>query len=755
MKKFLIFTFFCCAWLTSCDKKENGGEVIDESSFTLRGGSIIVTNNSNSTAVTPLNVFPEGIPTDIEFSASRKGISLKSGNDAGESLQLLKGNDYRFKLVGEAETITIEGIFSAGEKRTVTTQATHVKITDDARYAFVSYNTKGDDHVGGVVVYNVVVTEGENLENTTATVTEVSRFVMPRSEVSAVDYYNGKLYITGATEDPAFGYNEDRDGYNYTFYMVMELTGGMKFVESEPYVTMLQSFQGTSIRVANGKVYITTGDGTKDTAKGGLFIYDANTVDNPQIKFIEGKDHIRSVDVDDDNIYMMQAQPARVTKYDLNGGGEQVIYALNNEATQPDAKSEILVWKDYLFVAENESGLRMLDKSGNVNDALDRPGLSADTDVTNSVAMNSDTKKNIHGTAVKSDMLLLANGEKGIYWYDIQKESGKDEIVLCNNNSIVLYEDAGTKTPASANFIASKGNIVFVADGLGGLKVLYIGFDEGDPPPPVPGGCDDVKQYFNNEPKSFLREMVNVFGASASANTKILFGDASKVYNEIQVLEETDLYLTYISCTASLHNTVGFFVVPAASVSMSNQDYFETVVKADFQKQSVSKNRYVLDKKYVAMSNMKNSSLVAGRTYEMKNYNRADGKFEAGDRVVMFIIPDGWVSQNSRVEFRTDQYNRPVFIDKDLNLSTLKRFVGNYYGKDDFKGIQYNSFYSEECNSLVLFFEDLFDRANYTDMDFNDMVFAITDNPEGSVAIKSLRLPAYTLNKDGQIIVTP
>ncbi len=736
---FLILTVLCSSLLVSCNKDDSGGKVPEGASFTLKNGSIVVKNNPDI-KINALNTFPLGVSTETDFSASRKRSTLKSTAEDESGNDNLRGYDYRFKLVAEVNTLTIDG---------VEVQATHVKIekiSDVQYYAFVAYNEQGDGHRGGVVVYKVVATNGKSLEETTATVTPVASAEMPKAEVSALDYYNGKLYIAGASEDPNFGYDENKDGFNYAFYGVMELNADKTFKDAEPVIVKLTSFQGTSIRALNDRVYITTGDGANNT-KGGLYIY--NATDQTFINSILGKDHVRSVDVDGSNIFVMQAEPARITQYGLNGEGEKVIYSTTNESMQKNAKSEILAWKDYIFVAENESGLRMLDKNGNVNDELAAPGTDKEKHVTNSVVINSDVKKNIHGTDVSSNLLFLANGEKGIYWYDLMNVNKKDCIVLCNSNSTNFEE--GT----SANFIASRGNIVFVADGKGGLKILYIGFDEGDPPPPVPGGCDDVKQYFNNEPNSFLREMVNVFGASASANTKILFGDASKIHNDILVLEETDLYLTYISCTASLHNTVGFFVVPAASASMSNKDYFEAVVRTDFQKQSVSTNRYILDDKYVAMPNMKNSSLVAGNTYQIKNYNRADSKFEAGDRIVMFIVPDGWVSQNSRVEFNTNQYNRPVFLDKDLNISTLKNFVGNYYGKDDFKGIQYNSFYSEECNSLVLFFEDLFDRANYTDMDYNDMVFAITDNPEINVPIKSLRLPAYTLDENGQVIVTP
>jgi hypothetical protein len=85
--------------------------------------------------------------------------------------------------------------------------------------------------------------------------------------------------------------------------------------------------------------------------------------------------------------------------------------------------------------------------------------------------MNSDIKKDAAGNNTQSNLLLVANGEKGVYWYDIVRDTnGVDRIIAADRNSILGDN--------SANFIASKGNIVFVADGLGGLKILYIGEQE-------------------------------------------------------------------------------------------------------------------------------------------------------------------------------------------------------------------------------------------------------------------------------------
>ncbi len=717
MKKFSWrIMILCCSWLVSCDKDNNGGGDVptpEETSFTLKDGSIVVKNNPD-VKIKTLNEFPLGVSTEQDFSVSRKKLGLKSTAEDTPADELI-GNNYRFKLVAEVSTLTIDGI---------DVQATHVKITDDAKYAFVSYNERGDGHRGGVIVFKVTMNEG-SLEKVSADVEVVSAFEMSKAEVSAVDYYNGKLYVTGASEEPKFGYNETRDGWNYAFYMVLELNSDMSIKEEEPTIEMLTSFQGTSIRALNNHVYITTGDGTK--TQGGLYVYDATT--HQQIKSILGKDHVRSVDVDNSNIYMMQAEPARVTRYDLNGGSEKVIYSTTDEAKQQYAKSEILAWKNYLLVAENESGLRMLDKDGNINDALDAPGYNesdwdSEGDVTNSVAINSDKKKDSNGNTIASDLLLLANGEKGIYWYDIVDVNGKDQIVLCNNNSMLANY-------GSANFIASKGNIVFVADGLGGLKILYIGFDCGDNPPPIDDdACDTFMPYLLNiggSKTGMLPEGKSVFRAEADPIVQTLFSKADDILKWVEVTGDTKLYISYMGEWAGWHNSLGYFVIPKdITTDEEVAAYYNSTIKPDMCDKVG--NAYVLKDKYTIFKDISDVTphhnkvgiLVPNTTFEI-------GNFKKGDKVVLFIAPNSWVAQNSRVEVRYSGTLQLFFTHPGLNKATGVSYGANYH--QNFVGVQHNAFYSGDCKSIVMFFED----NHYSgDVDYNDIVFSISDNTLGN-----------------------
>ena len=449
MKKSLCFMLICsAAWLNSCKKDVN--DPYPTFSGTEKQKEIfegVVIDNSPSYQPSLYNVYLKGRSATESGFAVADGTKTVLPNDDGS-----RGYDYRFKLVGEYATLKVTN----SKGKVVETQATHIKITDDAKYAFVSYNTRNEDYIGGIVVFNV-----SNIANPTV----VATLSMNNGELSAIDYDPVKsvLYATGATNSRSYGYQGDA---NPAFVISVALDGSMKFKDETPSFKMLTSYQGTSIKVANGYVYATTGDGTQGT-KGGLYVLNKELT--KVVNFTEAV-NARSIDTDENgNLYLMQAEYAKITKFDCLGNNPQLIYSAEGEAKQRYAKSEIAVWNGYVFAAENESGVRMI----NINDQsltskLVWPaGSDPDDHVTNSVAINVDKKSYSTGGSFNSNLLLLANGGKGLYWYDII--DGK--ITLCNNNSINFgYGN-------SANYVASKGNVAFVADGLGGLKILSIDVD--------------------------------------------------------------------------------------------------------------------------------------------------------------------------------------------------------------------------------------------------------------------------------------
>jgi hypothetical protein len=106
---------------------------------------------------------------------------------------------------------------------------------------------------------------------------------------------------------------------------------------------------------------------------------------------------------------------------------------------------------------------------------------------------------------------------------------------------------------------------------------------------------------------------------------------------------------------------------------------------------------------------------------------------------------DGWSSQNNRVEvsLREGNWNQVFSTHCGINKGTKVSYGNTYH--NDFKGIQHNAFYSADCSSIVMFFED---NHSSGDVDYNDIVFSITDNKD-KVEISKITPPKYAIVEEG------
>jgi len=501
-------------------KPEEFPEIIYEDSVVLLDGALILNN----------------APVDVMVTRKNQliGSRLKG--------MVATANEYRWKLVAEMGTLAVVDDRDRSGRTVRNAQATHVKFSsgNGQGSVFVSYNNKGTPNIGGVVIFDYFVKEG-SIESVSVDLDATSVLRMPRAQINAVDYdpVMNRLYMVGANEDTRTGYKGDA---NLSFVMVMDLDPGTgKFMLKDPvFMKQLTSYQATSVKKFGDKVYVTVGDGTKST-QGGLYIF--NESDNfKQVGQILRLEHARSVDVDESGIYVFQANSSKVTRYNLDGSGGTVIFFDSERALQKDAKSELLVWKDLVFVTENEAGMTMLDKSnGRVLLQLERPGDCPENEVMNSISINSDKKRAASGELVQSDLLLIASGQSGMIWYDIVKdETGQTRLMVKGVNSILENEN-------SVNYVESRGNIAFVADGLGGLRVLYLLGKESDD-----NICPDGTKFY-----TFLKDNGNDHG-----------NPYTRKVGDVFVQAEGDNLVVYIFSIAQLPD--GFVYVDADGVANPN-----------------------------------------------------------------------------------------------------------------------------------------------------------------------------------------
>ena len=325
-----------------------------------------------------------------------------------------------------------------------TLQATHVAM--DGNYAYVSYNVQGNTYLGGVDVFDISDKRRPRL---------ISQAIFRTTDVSALYYSNitgpDKLYLAEATSDTGFYYA----GIPVTA-VLEEITLSNRRLTLTSRRVGVKSFAATDVKVTGGKVFVTSG------SVGGLTILSQTTLQEVSPNGFNGFDDARAVDIyGASSIVAMQGTPARLRKYDVVTNAFQTSYTVGG-AMIAESKSTITVLFNRCLVAAGDGGTKVVDlQTGTVTDALPRAivtGIDSSLTVTNAVSVNNK-------------LVFLANGEAGVY---VVQSAVDLETTAAGATNLTLLGKMQFGSAQSANFVASKNSLLFIATGLGGLKIVEI-----------------------------------------------------------------------------------------------------------------------------------------------------------------------------------------------------------------------------------------------------------------------------------------
>ncbi|MEX2117904.1 MAG: hypothetical protein WEB37_13570 [Bacteroidota bacterium] len=314
-------------------------------------------------------------------------------------------------------------------------QATHIVLVGS--YAYVSYNMAGSTYVGGVDVFDV-----SNKNKPTL----ISQAIFSQSDVSAVTYSNGKIYLAEATGDTTFTYPA----------VVEEITLASNKLSLTSRRVGITSFAATDVVVSGGKLFATSGSG--GIGVGGLSVIDLTTFTvTASDPFLDA----RSIDLYGATAVVMQGTPARLRSY--NTGTNAFLGSTDvGGANIAESKSTVRIALDRGFVACGDEGTKVVNlNTGALIDSLPSVtvvGLDPSLTVTNAVSFYKD-------------LVFMANGEAGVY---IAQAVVNLETVPTTDPNLTLRGVMQFGTAESANFVASFNGLVFVATGLGGLNIVEI-----------------------------------------------------------------------------------------------------------------------------------------------------------------------------------------------------------------------------------------------------------------------------------------
>ena len=336
-------------------------------------------------------------------------------------------------------TIDDKWVFTAG-----ILQATSVSMK--ASHAIVSYNMVGSPFLGGIQIYRMYH-EFPFLR---------SQALFRDTDINAVSISDKNVYAVGASEPIEFIYPA-----------ILEVIGmeGTKFVLTDNNRLGLASYAGTGVihDEGNGKIYATSGN------TGGLTIVDDTsfTIDNEL-----ALDDARWVHIDETTDTLVVAQGGantngEISVYDISTGtpGWQGSFDFTG-ADIAESKSTVEVVGGKAIIAAGSGGVQVISTvSGDVLASVPIP-----TEFESGI---SDPNLRVaNAVSVDDDLMFISFGEAGIYV--AQADENLDASGSEGPVSLTLLGKLQFGSLESVNHVAFKENYLYIASGLGGLKIVRV-----------------------------------------------------------------------------------------------------------------------------------------------------------------------------------------------------------------------------------------------------------------------------------------
>jgi hypothetical protein len=371
----------------------------------------------------------------IEITNPSEGTRLDPGN-IELSVRNLNSNsvvdtDFKIKQVAVLAAPSI-GDFAL--------QATDVIVHGD--FAFVSYNRQGSDQMGGVDIVDI--------SNPSKPVLR-SQLLLKDRDVNAVVASNDEVFIVGANraedEGPAYlakiSYKDGR------------FEGDLTSVWAPGYA-------GTDIVIQDDIVFVSSGD------RAGVFGYRIKDLMMVSKEEIYDARAIAINSCEPTRLSVLTGQPAELSIFQTHAKSESYpIFELLSHydlggAKTPEAKSTLQMGQNYALASQGEAGFSIVCKeSGKIlsqNPVETSDAVAAEDSATNAVS-------------AMSGLIFAANGGAGLHVYSA-KVGSQNPGCSGIETHIIGRVDFGHY--ASANHVFATKKMIFVASGLGGLKILTL-----------------------------------------------------------------------------------------------------------------------------------------------------------------------------------------------------------------------------------------------------------------------------------------
>lgn len=404
---------------TGCYEQVTGG--IDESDERA-----VVTNDETALAER-MTYLDEEVPIDAPSASAFAGMaaSMTDGPVRAPS-------SVNLTLVAEIQPPTIND---------QPVQATSVSRRTAIAF-LVSYNVQGETFLGGAD-YLINWFSRFPIIHSSASFAD--------SDVSMVAHSGSAVYLAQATNASGFATSASIETLSIK-NLRMSLLDNNRFD--------LSSFAATSVVVVGNTTYVTTG------SDGHLYALDSKDL---SVKAQYPLEDARWVEHDNDNdrIVVVQGTPGRISTFEEGEFSGGTLNLLNTfpftGANQAEAKSTVEVVGGKAFIAAGPDGVQIMClDDGSIVGNVPRPdpaslGLDPSVVTTNAVT-------------VDDDLMFISNGEAGVYVAAGAEDFDRTDCDEAQSISVLGSLRFGDLE--SANHVSYRNGFLFVAAGLGGVKIV-------------------------------------------------------------------------------------------------------------------------------------------------------------------------------------------------------------------------------------------------------------------------------------------
>lgn len=455
----------------------------------------------------------QNIPTTQTGAAQSQNAQLNINNDRSSLNERLTPKDQVVNLEKEGDFTTQQQQTTPQLKwvaevapplvNKTSVQATNVHI--EGHLAYVSYDIAGDAFSGGAYIIDISDPHHPQL---------LSEVTLNDTDYYALKKSGQTLFLSGASL---------RENLK-SRAMVQAITlseNGQQFVADAGLIDV-PSFAATDITSQGQNLYVSTG-----AQDGGVAKINMQTLTQEAFYPLEDA---RSVSAD-----YTETGAARVVAIKGTPGAVHVLDTdlnllrkkeLLNTATIPFSKSTVEIQGSRALLGLGDGGAQIFDLS--TMNSLST--LKAPAGLTN-------------GASVNGELAFTAEGEDGVSMSRLGEDGSLQRLGSFRFNDT-----------ASANMVAYQNNVLFVANGRGGLSILTV---EDNAPAPISGGIQAV--YLR-----WLQAEGNTGGSRVAGTFKIngpgrIVGVVSNPQNGSQNLSNTDFFAASIAAELPnlLQNTPG------------------------------------------------------------------------------------------------------------------------------------------------------------------------------------------------------